>query len=104
IRCVVDRADTDVEPLVVGDWVIAAASWWPDYQSGERGANRLAQIVARQDLDPAWTQLEIEDAGPALQPVGQPTVGTLAVTDEGEVEIPITAVASGSEARVDFLV
>jgi hypothetical protein len=98
------RSDPDVEGLRPGDWVLAAASWWPDYQTGKRGANRLAQVVGRQDTDASWTTLRLEDAGPSLQPVGQPTLGTLAVTAEGEVEVPITAVATGSEARVDFLV
>lgn len=104
ITCKAMRADSDVEALRVGHWVLAAASWWPDYGTGERGANRLVQVVSRQDQDPAWTRLGLEDAGPALQPVGQPTVGTLAVTDEGEVEVPITALAEGAEARVDFMV
>ncbi|HEX2093313.1 MAG TPA: hypothetical protein VHG28_12975 [Longimicrobiaceae bacterium] len=91
--------------LRVGDWVFVNLSWLPDYRTGRRGGARLAQIIAVKDLDPAWRELTLVDAGPANQahPLF-PTLGTPAATGDGVVEVPVTSIPVGGEARVEYAV
>jgi hypothetical protein len=99
-----DRTLPDVEDLNVGDWVVVTTTWTPDYQTGERGGNRLGQIVARRDQSPIRCELVIQDAGPDAQPLIAPTLGTLTQTGLGEVQVPIATVPSGAVARVDYAI
>jgi hypothetical protein len=99
-----DRRLSDVEDLNVGDWVVVTTTWTPDYQTGERGGNRLGQIVARRDESPIRCELVIIDAGPDNQPLVMPTLGTLSQTGLGEVVVPIATAPSGAEARVDYAI
>src|SRR5690606_30881195 len=95
------RADDEgVAAAQVGDWCIGGWSWLPEYTTGKRGMNRLLQIVRINPIDPLWRELVVEDAGPAHQPIGQPTLGTLSVGDDGVVSIPVTAIPTGGEAAV----
>ncbi len=90
--------------LKAGDWVLVALSWLPDYKTGVRGSNRLAQIIAAKDLDPATREFRLVDAGAANQPIGQPTLGTLNANDAGVVSIPVVALPVGGLARVDYAI
>ena len=99
-----DRTLPDVEDLNVGDFVVVTTTWTPDYQTNERGGNRLGQIVARRDQSPIRCELVIQDAGPDAQPLVMPTLGTLTQTGLGEVQVPIATVPSGAVARVDYAI
>lgn len=90
--------------LVEGDWVEAGPPWLPDYISGVRGMNRVAQVVGIEDIDPVTRVLQLEDGGDALAPLAQPTVGTAAENAEGGVTLPITAVVAGTDALMEFAV
>lgn len=87
----------------VGQFVVDARSWAPDYNTGLRGASRLAQIVRVLPINSGWYELEIVDAGNDAAPVGQPTLGAATVTEDGAIAIPVTAIAAGSEARVEYI-
>lgn len=100
-----DRSDSNVEGLKVGSWVSVGVSWTPDYITGTRGANRLAQVVGRRNLNGAWCMFTLIDAGSDNAPLGQPTLGTITANTDGVVSIPVDALATGSpDARVDFAV
>lgn len=99
-----DRSDTDVEALLPGSFVTVSVSWMPDYVSLERGLSRLAQVISRRNRDAAWVELTLLDSGSDAAPVGQPTLGVITAATNGVVTIPISAVAAGSEARVEFAV
>lgn len=103
-RTQIDRSDSDVEGLKGGSWVTASMSWMPDYLSGERGLARLGQVVGRRNLNAAWAELVLIDAGSASAPLGAPTLGTVTANAAGVVSIPVTALATGSEARIDYAV
>src|SRR5690606_36111878 len=94
----------DYPGLRVGDWVIDARSWRPDYRTRQRGGQTLAQVMAIRSVDPAWLDVTLVDAGPAEQPVQPPTLGTLSVNDDGIVSVPVTAVPTGSEAAVYYAI
>ncbi len=99
-----DRTDPDVEGLIAGSWVTVAVSWMPDYGSGRRGLNRLAQVIGRRDLNGAWTALSLIDAGTAQAPLAGPTLGSVTSDAFGVVSIPVTALGAGAEARVDYAI
>ncbi len=88
--------------LRVGDWVLVALSWLPEYGTGRRGSNRLAQVVAVKDLNPAWRELSLVDAGPANQPLTSSALGALTVSAEGVVGVPVTLIPAGGEAAVSY--
>src|SRR5690606_9744771 len=85
-------------------WVIDARSWRPNYRTRQRGGQTLAQIMAIRSVDPAWLDVTLVDAGPAEQPVQPPTLGTLAVDDDGVVSVPVTAVPVDGEAAVYYAI
>ena len=97
-----DRTDADVEGLAPGSYVTVSVSWMPDYGTGERNLNRLAQVISRRNLSAAWVSLALIDAGTAQAPLAGPTLGTVTVNAEGVVSIPVTALGAGAEARVDY--
>jgi hypothetical protein len=99
-----DRSIADVEALQVGDWAVVTTTWTPDYQTGERGGNRLGQIIARRDMSPIRTELVIIDAGPDAQPLSMPTLGTITQDAQGRVVVPIATVPTGAVARVDYAI
>lgn len=96
------RDSTDV--VAPGQWCIVACSWMPDYATGERGANRLAQVVRVMPLDSTAYELELIDAGPDNQPLLQPTLNAASavVLPDGSVTFNVTAIPAGVEARIDF--
>jgi hypothetical protein len=98
------RTDSDVEALGPGSWVTVGVSWMPDYLLGTRGLARMAQVVGRRNLNAAWCSLTLIDAGSANAPLAQPTLGTVTADAAGVVSIPVTALGSGGEARVDYAV
>src|SRR5690606_25189461 len=91
-----------VESIRVGDWVIDARSWAPNYATGERGRNHLAQVVSVRDLSPAWREMRLVDAAPYDSPLAQPTLGTPVADADGVVAVPVEEIPGGAEARVDF--
>ena len=95
---------SQIETVTPGQWGYVSASWLPEYSTGERGANRLVQVIGIQDLDPDWRELTLVDAGAHAQPIGQPTLGTLTVDSQGVVSIPVTAIPSNGEARIDYAI
>jgi hypothetical protein len=99
-----DRTDGDVEGLVVGSWVTVSVSWMPDYGSGERNLNRLAQVIGRRNLNGAWTALTLIDAGTAQAPLAGPTLGAVTSNAAGVVSVPVTGLGAGSECRVDYAI
>jgi hypothetical protein len=101
---IANRNDALVEALKTGSWCLESTSWTPEYATGTRGSNRLAQVLGRRNLDADWCELSLIDAGPANVPLGQPTLGTVTATDEGIVSVPVDAVPSGGEARVDYAI
>lgn len=52
-----------VSELVVGQWVRAAPTWFPDYSTGKRGARRFMQIRSISDEDPTVRQFTLVDGG-----------------------------------------
>ena len=52
--------------LRVGDWVVLALSWLPDYVTGRRGVLALAQVIALGDLDCAWREATVELVPPGV--------------------------------------
>lgn len=99
-----DRTDGDVEGLIVGSWVTVTVSWMPDYGSGERNLNRLAQVIGRRNLSGAWTALSLIDAGTVNAPLAGPTLGGISADAAGVVSVPVTGLGAGAECRVDFAV
>lgn len=89
-----------------GQWFTGACSWWPDYATGTRGGNRLLQAVRVERPDSLGYDLELIDAGPDNAPVGQPTLAPLSavVNADGSVTFNVTAIAAGSEARIDYAI
>lgn len=98
------RSDASVAALEVGDWVLDARSWAPNYQTGERGRNHLAQVVSVRDLNPAWREIRLVDAAPHANPVAQPTLGALSEDSPGVITVPVTDVPEGGHARVDYAI
>lgn len=98
------RSDSGVNGIVVGDWVLDARSWAPDYASGERGRNHLCQVVSVRDLNPAWREMRLLDAAPYANPVDQPELGTVTSDADGVVSVPIDEVPAGGEARIDYAI
>ena len=47
-----------------GDWVRVSLSWFPEYDTGERGMLCGAQVLAVYDVDCAWRILLIERVAP----------------------------------------
>ncbi len=94
----------DFPTLKAGDWVLDARSWRPNYQTGDRGGNALAQVVSLRKSNPAWYEARLIDAGPADMPLGQPTLGAVTVSADGVVSVPVTALPAGGEARVDYAI
>lgn len=100
----VRRNDSPMNGIVVGDWVLDARSWAPNYATGRRGRNHLAQVVSVRDLNPAWRELHLLDAAPHANPVAQPVLGDLSEDSPGVVTAPISAVPTGGFVRVDYAV
>ena len=93
------------EGWTVGQWALVQLSQFPDYVSGIRGSNRLAQIVSAKTLNGAWREFRLQDAGPgAVQPLAVPTIGTLSATADGALLIPITAYPAGAGVRVEYAI
>jgi hypothetical protein len=103
LTCSVIRANANIRGLKIGDWVTIACSWLPNYSTGVRGINRIAQIIGLQDVDPSRRELTLLDGGPNSAPLAQPTVGALTLV-AGRVRVPITAIPSGASCRVDYAV
>ncbi len=93
-----------IDDVLPGSWGYVSASWLPEYSTGERGANRLVQVIGITDLDPDWRELQLIDAGAQAQPIAQPTLDTVTVDDEGIVSVPITGIPAGGEARIDYAI
>ena len=51
----------DILELKVGDWVRAQPDWMPDYQSGQRGAKRIMQIVGISDEEENYRVFHLVD-------------------------------------------
>src|SRR5690606_9202281 len=88
----VRRSDPDMEGLTVGAWVLDARSWAPNYMSGRRGRNHLAQVVSIRDINPEWREIRLLDAAPHAHPTPQPTLGSLSETAPGVVAVPVATV------------
>jgi hypothetical protein len=97
------RNDANVNAAKTGDWVQIASSWMPDYNSHQRGINRIGQIIAIKNIDPAVREFTILDGGPASAPLAQPGVGALSISNGG-VLTPITSIPTGAGARVEYAV
>jgi len=103
-RFIVVCRRSDVTTVGIGAWCIVSATWLPNYGTGERGANRLAQIIRVSDIDPSWKEFVLVDAGPHAQPIGQPTLGTPVANTDGTIDIPVNSLPSGGECRIDCAV
>lgn len=90
--------------LQLGDWVEVGVSHLPDYISGLRGMNRVAQVLGIDDGDPVTRTLMVEDGGDALAPLAQPTVGAAAENADGGITLPVTAVIAGTYALVEYAI
>jgi hypothetical protein len=97
------RSDTAVAALNVGDWVTVGVTWMPDYVTGKRGIDRLAQVSRIQDMDPIVRSMELIDAGPTNTPLSVPTVGAISAS-ANRVSVPITSIPTLTEARVDYAI
>jgi hypothetical protein len=82
----------DFPTLKLGDWLIDARSWVPNYLTGLRQGNALAQVVSIARPNPAWIDLRIEYAGPGDMPLGLPTFGTPTVGADGVVSVPVSTI------------
>jgi len=94
----------EIDALKVGDWVVDARSWGPNYDTQTRGRNHLAEIVSIRDLNDAWREMRLLDAAPYANPIGQPTLGTVSIDSEGIISVEVDAVPTGGDARVDFAI
>jgi hypothetical protein len=99
-----DTLRSHTEGLEEGDWVECGMSWLPDYISGYRGMNRVAQVVGIKDMSPSHRRLMLVDGGDALAPLPQPTVGVAAENATGGVALPITAAIVGTEVLAEFAI
>jgi|GEM_PF-3615436 len=95
---------TATAALRPGDWVQVQVGHFPDYATGIRGSDRLAQVVSIQDVNPAYRELVAIDAGAANNPLAVPTVGAPTADAAGVVSVAVTAIPSGAEAVVEFAV
>jgi len=98
------RSDADVESLVCGSWAECGFSWMPDYNAGVRGLSRLAQVIGRRNIDAAWCSLTLIDAGSANAPVSAPTLGSISIDAAGILSVPVSALGSGADARIEYAV
>jgi hypothetical protein len=89
--------------LKPGAWCLVSLSWLPDYKTRKRGMDRLAQVVTARNVG-AWREYRLVDAGPANQPLAQPTLGTPTASADGLVSVPVTMLPVGGEARVDVAI
>lgn len=94
---------TEAAGLRIGSWLTGSVSWLPNYTTGERSLNRLLQIEDIKRHRGGFKTLLMVDAGPDLQPVGQPTLGVASI-DDGRVVIPVTALPAGVDGRVQYAV
>jgi hypothetical protein len=101
-RCRIMAAD--FPNLAAGDWVIDARSWRPNYLTGKRGGNALAQVTSLQRNSPAWWDVVLVDAGPAAAPLATPTLGTVTVDADGAATVPVTAIPAGAECEVQYYI
>ena len=96
------RDAAGVSALQVGDWVIIAVSWLPDYISQKRGINRLAQVTKIKDLNPNVRSLTLLDAGPQAQPLVNATVtGITANNTTGCIEATVTVIPPVTNVTVN---
>jgi hypothetical protein len=91
-----------------GDWVIVAPTWLPNYQTGTRGMNRLAQIAGLKRVSPVSREYDLLDAGPHGQPMNLPTVTNI-VQSGYSVSVDVTALpvngdGNTAEARVEYAI
>lgn len=100
----VRRSDATMEAIRVGDWAIDTCSWPPNLSTGKRGRNHLVQVVSVKNLNDAWREMRLLDAAPHANPVGQPTIGAVGFTASGALSVEISALAVGSQGRVDFAI
>jgi hypothetical protein len=97
------RSDADVRAAEMGDWVYVASSYMPDYQTGERGINRIGQIISIKEISAAEREFTILDGGPNAVPLDQPELGVLSLSGYSVV-VPITSIPVGATARVEYAV
>lgn len=90
------------DAVEVGSWVLPTFTVLPDPGTGQRGVQRLMQVVEK-DPGPLYTALSLIDAGKATT-ASVPTCGVLAQESGNTlhgVSIPITLDASSDPVRVD---
>lgn len=80
LQAIAMRSDAAVRALVEGSWVVVAASWLPDYQTGLRGMSRLMQVTGIKDHKVVTRELELVDAGPYGQPLAAHLAGDVTVS------------------------
>lgn len=91
------------EQLRIGTWASIAIPWLPDYTTGQRGTNRIGQVVRRVRVDEKAWRVWLEDGGPNSVPVAMPTVNGVVMSADGKATITVTP-AAGTSARVEFAV
>lgn len=80
----------------VGDWVILAVSWLPDYKTGRRGISRLMQVTKVEKPEPHKRRFTLSDAGPFGQPVNQPRITSVTENSDGTVTIAVANIFVGA--------
>lgn len=87
-----------------GDWFIDGRSWRPNYGTGTRGGNSLAQIVSLRRISPTWLAFRSVDAGPEDALLAPPTFGAPVIDSENRLQVTCLTVPSGADFEVQYLV
>jgi hypothetical protein len=98
------RSDPVVRALKEGDWVQAEIPWLPDYLTGVRGLNRVAQVATIQDHDPLTRELDLIDGGPFSAPLPAPTITSVVSATGGKVNVTLANVPAGADVKVEYAV
>lgn len=89
----------------VGDFVLANCSWWPDFGTARRGANRLAQVMTAVPRSDGSVEVMAEDCGDDAAPVAAPAAGALALTgDNLDATTFLLTPAVGTTARAEYAI
>jgi len=88
---------SDFPGLKPGDWVLDARSWAPNYATGKRGGNTLAQVVSIQRRH-AWLDCRLVHSGPTDALLDPPTFGYFYEID-GVITVEVDAADEDVEVQ-----
>jgi hypothetical protein len=92
---------SELPDLALGDWLLDARPWVPNYAAGTRGANALVQVVS---LQPGgeWFDVALDYAAPYDNPLAAPTAAAPTADDDGVVSVDVLTVPAGAAVEVQY--